>query len=151
MFEHNPRHNPNVGSEHSSCTSIQTPSHQLKKYTFKEKEKRNLLGSQTLKKRPHNRKSNRKCKSRPQRRRPRAKEEDPANMATDALAAPVEGLPSVLLLQILGFLDHGALHAAERTASVFCGLVRSESTSVGLHEGATGALWGLTRACSACL
>lgn len=55
-------------------------------------------------------------------------------MATDAPMAPVEGLPSVLLLQILAFLDHSALHAAERTASVFYGLVRSESASVRLPE-----------------
>lgn len=46
---------------------------------------------------------------------------------SDALTE-VEGLPSVLLLQVLSFLDHAALHAVEQTAGVFYDLIRAERT-----------------------
>ncbi|RLN88824.1 hypothetical protein BBJ28_00002886 [Nothophytophthora sp. Chile5] len=46
-----------------------------------------------------------------------------------ARSAAVEELPGVVLLQVLTFLDHSALHAAEKTARTFYDLVRQHRTS----------------------
>lgn len=103
--------------------------------------KRNLLGD-LEESELHNRKSNvkrkRALKNKHNKKR-KQKKTMAAELATrrpsgereEEDEAAVEGLPSVLLLQILAFLDHGALHAVERTATVFHDLVRSESRCLG--------------------